>query len=168
MAGQDDERHEGDARRGGKARPPDEHPGDDVVTLIADDVTDRLGRIFLPDEGDEEPFRTVSTFGDGGVVTGTASGGRDFIFVRWEWHGRHNPTTETNDLLKTRGVNMAPTGNPVVVQGLTAIEEGPEGSVARWFVDWLSVYAQLGVVIAGRPVGMVRTEMARATEYTTS
>jgi hypothetical protein len=55
---------------------------------------------------------------------------------------------------------VAPTGNPVLVEGLTAIESvGGEEFRARWFVDWLSVYAQLGVVAPGRPVKMQNVEV---------
>ncbi|HET6953168.1 MAG TPA: hypothetical protein VFI47_22490, partial [Acidimicrobiales bacterium] len=51
------------------------------------------------------------------------------------------------------------TGNQVTVEGLTVLEERADGVYARRFVDWLSVYSQMGIISPGRPIGRSSTEM---------
>ncbi|HEX6165479.1 MAG TPA: hypothetical protein VFZ30_01745, partial [Acidimicrobiales bacterium] len=42
---------------------------------------------------------------------------------------------------------------------------GPDHIYARRLVDWLSVYAQLGRVTEGRPVGMASAMVKPAAEF---
>ena len=140
---------------------------DDVVSAGAEDVRIQLGAYFQSD--DPDAFTTIGTFGDGGAVQGTASADRVFTFVRWKWVGRHLESIPSRidpyDDEEDRKLVARPTGNLVEVQGLTVIEERSGGEkYARWFVDWLSVYAQLGIVSPGRPVGLAQTEIRDFTE----
>jgi hypothetical protein len=135
----------------------------EVARQVREDVARRLGPFFVEDEDDDVPsgFTTTSTFGDDGVVEGASETGSAFTFVRWQWRGRHEgsiPTQDGPDL-------VGPTGNPVLVEGLTVVEARDDGEFrARWFVDWLSVYAQLGLVMAGRPTRMENIEVRDAIE----
>jgi hypothetical protein len=123
-------------------------------------VIARLGRYFA-DVGDvgEVPagYSAAEDFGDGGIVGGISDQGHEFTFVRWRWAGRHGAAIPSRvggpDLVEA-------TGNPVVVEGITAVEQNAEGEFrAHWFVDWLSVYAQLGVVAQGRPTSLEHIEL---------
>ncbi len=125
----------------------DDEPRDLVAEVEAD--TTRLLGTTLAVRTDGDGYRRVDSFGDDGVVVGEA-GGREFTFVRWQFQGSQDSDVPKPDIdrLFIRG-----TGNPVVVDGLTVLEDRDGDIFARRFVDWLGVYAQLGLVFAGRPVG---------------
>ena len=134
----------------------------EVARQVQDDVTARLGPFFVADGREFVGYEAVETFGDGGIVAGESDEKHRFTFVRWRWHGRH-----LGEIPSRFGaaVVAAPTGNPVVVDGLTVVENREDRDFrARWFVDWLSVYAQLGVVVAGRPTRMAKVEVRSAFE----
>jgi hypothetical protein len=130
----------------------------DVAGQVRNDVTARLGRYFVADEDDKvSGFEAVESFGNDGIVAATSDEGNPFTFVRWRWRGRHEGEIPS----RLGGADVAaPTGNPVVVDGLTVVEDRRDGDFrARWFVDWLSVYAQIGVVVPGRPIRMENVEV---------
>jgi hypothetical protein len=138
-------------------REQEEH---DIVGQVEGDVTERLGRYYAivrPDGEDPDGFRLIDTFGDGGVVTGTSSTS-EFTFVRWQWRGHHEAPIPS---LIGEGEMVRATGNRVIADGLTVVEARRTDGLffARWYVDWLAVYAQLGIVAPGRPVGMARTQV---------
>jgi hypothetical protein len=154
----------------GDDRPPDSDDRDprdwaelpdDVVTLIADDTAAMLEGHFptgMFDDDRPDGYELVSTFGDGGSLTSSARDGlSQYVLVRWQWTGRHQPVEEVRRL----GASFLsrPTGNAVVIEGLTIVEQREEGLFIRRLVDWLSVYAQLGMVSVGRPVGMANIQV---------
>jgi len=129
----------------------------EIAAQVRSDVEGRLGKYFAPVDDEPTGFQAVETFGDDGIVEGSTDNGGTFTFVRWRWRGRHlEPVPD-----RLGGMDLvAPTGNAVEVEGLTAVEARRDGQfVARWFVDWLGVYAQLGVIIAGRPIRMANVEV---------
>ena len=127
------------------------------------DVERLLGGYITADPAVEgEGFHLEGGFGDGGYVTGTAETGQ-FTFVRWRWRGRHTGRVnrfdgerpdDTRPFLMARG-----TGNAVTVEGLTILEQRDDGIYARRFVDWLSVYSQMGLISPSRPIGRASTEL---------
>jgi hypothetical protein len=126
-------------------------------STIRADVVDSLGRYFAVRRG----YRRVASFGDRGVLTATAKNGRTFTIVRWELVGVHDrpiPSPIGNATM------VEATGNPVTIEGLTIVEATPKGFIIRRFVDWMAVYAQLGVIFPSRPVGMAQTKMVDPTE----
>jgi hypothetical protein len=127
------------------------------------DVEDLLGEYITPDrELESEGFQLEKGFGDGGYVAGAAETGQ-FTFVRWRWRGRHTGRVNRFDGEKpdgTRPFLMARgTGNAVTVEGLTILEQRDDGIYARRFVDWLSVYSQMGLISPSRPIGRASTEL---------
>lgn len=138
-----------------------------LVQEVEDDTTGGLGRRF-PAVSEEHGFRLVDEFGDGGAVTACVGWRRTMTFVRWRWHGYHvapddvrKEQDEPNDRRDRR------TGNPVTVEGLTVLESRPDGVYARRFVDWASVYGQLGLAFNGRPVGMANTVLVELADLVT-
>lgn len=141
--------------------------GNFIVDRIEADVVESIGRYFTPARRGFEVdgdgllgYRRVETFGEDGVLTATTSDGRTFTIVRWQLGGA------AGDIPSPIGdaTMMQATGNPVTIDGLTIVESGPDGYTIRRFADWLAVYAQLGVVFPGRPVGMAGTELRDPTE----
>jgi hypothetical protein len=176
------------------AHQPDGPPRDlDIRADIENDVRDLFQTVFVepdggfwppgrsnvPRPGDETPgFQPDLHFGREGVViappTRNDERDRTHVFMRWRWGGVHLPHPRR---LGGR-LNVQPTGNWVTVEGLTILEvtggeldveqeliTGPEHIYARRLVDWLSVYAQLGLVTAGRPVGMASAMVKPAAEF---
>ena len=177
----------GDDWNGGTPDEPEAVDQPSIVDQIKADVVETLGWYFPPlkphfDNADREPdeylagkpnerpvefdfeesdeslggYQRIETFGENGVLEATTSDGRTFTIVRWELRGRHyrpvpSPSGDTTV--------VGATGNPVRVDGLTIVERLNGEFRARRYVDWLSVYAQLGVVFAGRPVGMAQAEV---------
>jgi len=139
---------------------------DQRVTEVAADVDRQFARYFTRVDG-LEPFQLDAGFGAGGVVTGATPEGR-FTFVRWRWQGRHTGAVGRFDGEKPdedpdrpfRYVMARGTGNQVTVEGLTVLEERADGVYARRFVDWLSVYSQMGIITPGRPIARTSTEVS--------
>jgi hypothetical protein len=135
---------------------------------------------FVPREGEdrEAGFQPYPGFGRDGVVIAAPAPGAEgpvsHVFMRWRWTGIDRPHPDRRGRrLPNRG-----TGNWVTVDGLTILEVtggeidvdgerivAPERIYARRLVDWLSVYAQLGLVLEGRPVGLPSTVVTSATEF---
>jgi hypothetical protein len=135
---------------------------------------------FVPrEEEDRVPgFAPDSGFGRDGVVIAPPVPGDDqavsHVFMRWRWTGIDRP----HPARRGRRLSSRGTGNWVTVDGLTILEVtggevdsdgerivAPERIYARRLVDWLSVYAQLGLVMEGRPVGLASTEVTSAAEF---
>jgi hypothetical protein len=140
-----------------------ESPDEDTARRVAevrDDVTQQFEQYFEPIG---EGFEQDAGFGDNGVVTGTSSKGT-FTFVRWRWTGLHTGRVSRFDGERPddrlRPYFMAQgTGNQVTVEGLTVLEQRGEDVYARRFVDWLSVYSQMGIITPGRPIPRTSTEL---------
>lgn len=136
------------------------------VADVAADVERQFGRYFTPVEG-HKPFEVDAGFGDQGVVTGATPQGT-FTFVRWRWQGRHTGTVGRFDGERPdddpdrpfRYVMARGTGNQVTVEGLTVLEERADGVYARRFIDWLSVYSQMGIITPGRPIARTSTKLS--------
>jgi hypothetical protein len=176
------------------AQQPDEPPRDlHIRADIENDVRDLFQTVFVePDgefwpseapsvrrSGDDSPgFEPDLHFGRRGVViappTRNDDSDRTHVFMRWRWGGVHLPHPRR---LGGR-LHVQPTGNWVTVEGLTILEvtggeldlehelvTGPDHIYARRLVDWLSVYAQLGLVTEGRPVGMASAMVKPAAEF---
>jgi hypothetical protein len=131
---------------------------------VKEDVTRLLGKYIEPlDEADGDGFHLETRFGDRGVVTGSSATG-EFTFVRWRWRGRHTGTVprfdgEAPEAGRRPFVMARGTGNRVTVEGLTVLEDREDGIYPRRFVDWLSVYSQMGIISVGRPIGRASTEL---------
>ena len=136
----------------------------EAARQVEEQVIARLGRYFTPSTvGDvKEGYSTAEDFGDNGIVEGGSNSGNGFTFVRWRWAGRHEAPLPA----RTAGPDLVQeTGNPVIVEGVTAVEVDPQGEWrAHWFVDWLSVYAQLGVVAQGRPTHLEYIDLRSSLE----
>ena len=132
------------------------------IEEVERDVERLLGEYITADREQGEGFHLEEGFGDGGHVTGAAETGQ-FTFVRWRWRGRHTGRVSRFDGEKpdgTRPFLMARgTGNAVTVEGLTILEQRDDGIYARRFVDWLSVYSQMGLISPSRPIGRASTEL---------
>lgn len=126
---------------------------------------------FLPGEDERVGFLPDETFGRMGLVLARRTDEQPFAAMRWQWRGIH-----AADASKPDGTPLLrSTGNWVTVEGITTLEitgatmdgETVVGGETRprRFIDWLSVYAQLGFVIEGRPVGMQATEVRSARTY---
>lgn len=169
--------------------PPDLHMRADIET----DVRDLFQTVFVEPGGEFWPSATRNRrrpadgtpgfqpdlhFGREGVVIAPPTQGDDrdrtHVFMRWRWGGVHLPHPSA----PARRLCVAATGNWVTVEGLTILEvtggeldiekeliTGPEHIYARRLVDWLSVYAQLGLVTEGRPVGMASAMVKPAAEF---
>jgi hypothetical protein len=166
----------------------------DVRPDVERDVRDAFEKLFVEPNGEfwpsDEPFVPREEddlvagfapdrgFGRDGVVIAPPVPGDDqavsHVFMRWRWTGIDRPhSARRGRRLPTRG-----TGNWVTVEGLTVLEVaggeldaegervvGAERIFARRLVDWLSVYAQLGLVMEGRPAGLPSTVVTSATEF---
>ena len=98
------------------------------------------------------------------------SDGSEFFAIRWRFSGKH-----TGRIPGFGNTFIEPTQNAISVSGLTLVEntapdqpvEGDldtllrKGTVAlQRYIDWLAVFAQLGVLHLGRPmsIGDIRFE----------
>jgi hypothetical protein len=118
---------------------------------VRNDVHGVLGE-FL--KGDYEPDRSI-----GGASWRNDSS--EFFAIRWRFEGRH--TGNINGFGHTK---IPPTNNQVSVSGLTLVENTEPGQevgdldevlrsgtvVFHRFIDWLAVFAQIGVLHLGRPM----------------
>ena len=122
----------------------------------------------------------LGQFFDGELVIDTSLGeanwqsdGSEFFAIRWRFEGKH--------ARKIPGFGhtfIEPTGNAVSVPGLTLVQNTAPGQpvggdldellrkgsvVFQRFIDWLAVFAQLGVLHLGRPIslGDIRFEGAK-------
>ena len=119
----------------------------------------------------------LGKFFDGKLVVDESTGqsawrsdGSEFFAIRWRFSGKH-----TGRIPGFGNTFIEPTQNAVSVSGLTLIEnttpdqpvEGDldtllrKGTVAfQRYIDWLAVFAQLGVLHLGRPmsIGDIRFE----------
>ena len=108
-------------------------------------------------EGEFIPDRTI---GD----ANWRSGGSEFFAVRWKFEGKH-----TGKIPGFGHTFIDATGNMVSVPGLTLVENtAPDqplpddledllrsGTVVfQRFIDWLAVFAQIGVLHLGRPMSI--------------
>jgi hypothetical protein len=89
------------------------------------------------------------------------SGGSEFFAVRWRFTGEH-----VGPIPGFGHTEIGPTHNMVTVSGLTLVEDrdrdargrnvdsalDSESVVFHRFVDWLAVFAQIGVLHLGRPM----------------
>jgi hypothetical protein len=136
--------------------------------MVEQDVTASLALYFPPDPQRQSDVPTAYTrlpvFDDvaNDVTEGiTRSDSPEYHLVRWQYRGHHDPEVSVRDRdPSVPDANRArrgsfPTGNPVTVDGLTIVEHGSDGTLRmRRFVDWLNVYAQLGMAFEGRPIGL--------------
>ncbi|MBK5331500.1 MAG: hypothetical protein JJD93_05980 [Ilumatobacteraceae bacterium] len=119
----------------------------------------------------------LGTFFDGKLVVDKSIGqaawrsdGSEFFVIRWRFSGKH-----TGRIPGFGNTYIEPTQNAVSVSGLTLVEntapdEPVEGDldtmlrkgtvVFQRYIDWLAVFAQLGVLHLGRPmsIGDIRFE----------
>ena len=88
----------------------------------------------------------------------------EFFAVRWRFEGRH-----VGPIPGFGHTSIAATGNEVTVSGLTLVENLAPGKdtgddldqllrsgtvVFHRFIDWLAVFAQIGVLHLGRPMSI--------------
>ena len=141
-----------------------QHTPAEIDAMIETDVQVALQRYFPADpRPDREPMQGYETVGfraKGGLRGTDAETGDEVHVVRWRWRGYDGPA-EGSDRTQ-RGGGRELTGNAVVVNGVSIVEQTDAGLFIHRFVDWLSVYAQLGMVTEGRPVGMGRVEVRDA------
>jgi len=118
---------------------------------VRKDVEGVLGT-FL--KGDFSPDRSI---GD----SNWRSESSEFFAIRWRFTGRH--TGEINGFGHTK---IPPTNNEVSVSALTLVENTKPGQavgdldevlrsqsiIFHRFIDWLAVFAQIGVLHLGRPM----------------
>jgi hypothetical protein len=62
--------------------------------------------------------------------------------IVWRYHAVHD-----GDFL-----GLAPTGQELLIEGVTIATPGPDGWQLARYIDWLSVAGQLGLTLSGRPV----------------
>ncbi len=118
----------------------------------------------------------LGTFLDGKVIIDTSFGNASwrsdtssFFAVRWTLSGKH-----TGPIPGFGHTQIAATGNPVTVSALTIVEDKANGAalvddldsvlksgrvVFHRFVDWLAVFAQIGVLHLGRPMPLEGVEL---------
>jgi hypothetical protein len=92
------------------------------------------------------------------------NGDSEFFAVRWRFDGTH-----TGRIPGFGHTFIEPTGNKISVSGLTLVENTKPGEpvpadldkllrsgtvVFQRFIDWLAVFAQLGVLHLGRPMSI--------------
>jgi hypothetical protein len=92
-----------------------------------------------------------------------------FFAVRWTLAGKH-----TGPIAGFGHTQITATGNPVTVSALTIVEDTANGAalvddldsalrsgriVFHRFVDWLAVFAQIGVLHLGRPMPLDGVEL---------
>jgi hypothetical protein len=88
----------------------------------------------------------------------------EWFAIRWRFEGRH-----TGSIPGFGHTSIAPTGNMVSVSGLTLVQNTVPGTsidddldsllrsgtiVFHRFIDWLAVFAQIGVLHLGRPMSI--------------
>jgi hypothetical protein len=133
-----------------KDRPFDLEAAQAAVQL---DVAGKLGE-FLTGE-----FVADRSLGD----ASWRSGNSEFFAVRWRFEGKH-----TGRIPGFGHTFIEATGNAISVPGLTLVENTVPGQsvddldkllrggtvVFQRFIDWLAVFAQLGVLHLGRPMSL--------------
>lgn len=109
---------------------------DEIVHLVADDVTAGLGGVFEPTEGGG--LMPLDSFGplDAPIASDTHAA------LPWQWQGAH--------VGEIAGIPA--TGTDVVLRGVTIIDRSGDDVLFHRFIDWLDVLQQLGAVLVGRPV----------------
>ena len=119
----------------------------------------------------------LGTFFDGQLefdrklgVASWRSDGSEFFAIRWRFTGKH-----TGRIPGFGNTYIEPTQNAVSVSGLTLVENTAPGQtvgddldallrkgtvIFQRYIDWLAVFAQLGVLHLGRPmsIGDIRFE----------
>ena len=117
------------------------------------DIAGKLGEFFT---GEFIPDRSIGE-------ASWRSESSEFFAVRWRFDGKHSG--------KIPGFGhtfIAATGNMISVPGLTLVENTVPGQqvddldkllrggtiVFQRFIDWLAVFAQLGVLHLGRPMSI--------------
>jgi hypothetical protein len=88
----------------------------------------------------------------------------EFFAIRWRFEGRH-----TGVIPGFGHTDIPPTQNMVTVSGLTLVETSAPGAIVgddletllrsgtvvfHRFIDWLAVFAQIGVLHLGRPMSL--------------
>ena len=113
----------------------------------------------------------LGSFLDGGFFADSSIGEStwlsetsEFFAIRWRFEGRH-----IGPIPGFGHTSIAPTGNMVSVSGLTLVENTAPGTttgddlesllrsgtvVFHRFIDWLAVFAQIGVLHLGRPMSI--------------
>jgi hypothetical protein len=118
---------------------------------VAKDVAGVLGEFLT---GKFEPDRSIGE-------SNWRSDSSEFFAIRWRFMGRH--TGNINGFGHTK---IRPTQNEVSVSGLTLVQNNKPGQVVgdldeilksgtlvfHRFIDWLAVFAQIGVLHLGRPM----------------
>lgn len=122
----------------------------DAVQL---DIEGKLGEFLT---GEFKPDRSMGE-------ASWRSDGSEYFAVRWRFDGKH-----TGKIPGFGHTFIEPTGNMISVQGLTLVENTVPGQpvddldtllrggtiVFQRFIDWLAVFAQLGVLHLGRPMSI--------------
>jgi hypothetical protein len=137
---------------------PADEPTPDSRLSIGDDLSRSLERFFSPNPGRRTGTHLVADLDDQGRRIPAAEDENTPIgdaplhrqkqtsAVAWRYYG-----------IDDKGVNgLAPTKNEIVIRGVTvfapANDATGEGSLYHRYIDWLDVYAQLGLALGGRPV----------------
>ena len=105
---------------------------DTPPALVERDVTEGLSELFAPREG----FRVAERFAH---VEPMSNG--THTSVVWEYSAVH-----TGDFQGIR-----PTGQEIVVSGVTIVDTSGGEPAFHRYIDWVGVLAQLGVSTTGRP-----------------
>ena len=119
------------------------------LELVTEDVVGALAGIFEPPEPDRPASGIV--FPDEIVSQLPYSG--DFAAVPWTWVGTHVGRLGPLPPDASRGdfPVRVPTEQVVAVEGLSLLQRvDPDEVSMHRYVDWLSVYQQLGLLMAGR------------------
>jgi hypothetical protein len=104
-------------------------PEDDVFDIIQADLDKGFSGVFSADPGYMHVDSTVPT--PDGITA-----------VMWQYHAVHD-----GDFL-----GLTPTGQSLVIDGVTIASQGQDGWQLRRYIDWMSVAGQLGMTLSGRPV----------------
>jgi hypothetical protein len=124
-----------------------------AIAAVQLDVAGVLG-VFL--EGEFSPDQKI------GNAT-WRSGDTEFFAIRWTFDGKH-----TGRIPGFGHTFIEATGNKVSVSGLTLVENTKPGQqvddldallrtrtvIFQRFIDWLAMFAQLGVLHLGRPMSI--------------
>lgn len=124
-----------------------------AIAAVQLDVAGVIGE-FL--EGEFNPDQTI------GNAT-WHSGDSEFFAIRWTFDGTH-----TGRIPGFGHTFIEATGNKITVSGLTLVENTKPGQavddldkvlrsrtvIFQRFIDWLAVFAQLGVLHLGRPMSI--------------
>ena len=117
------------------------------------DIAGKLGEFFT---GEFIPDRSIGE-------ASWRNDGSEFFAVRWRFDGKH-----TGKIPGFGHTFIEATGNMISVPGLTLVENTVPGQqvddldkllrggtiVFQRFIDWLAVFAQLGVLHLGRPMSI--------------